>query len=309
LDDPEVLQRIGELAIPPAWAEVWICPDPMGHLQATGIDAAGRKQYLYHERWRLHRDRQKFDRMLDFGAALPRLRRRISRRLSGDELGYERVIACAVRLLDIGMFRVGNAQYAEDDGGVGLATVGKRHVTVDGRVITFDYPAKGGVRRVQQIDDQKCAAVVGALRRRRGGTQLFAYRDAGRWRDLRAEDINTYLKRELGDDFTAKDFRTWNATVMAAVALATEGRDANSRTARQRQIKRAVGAVAELLGNTPAVARRSYIDPRVFDCYLSGLTVARDVEAVGDLSESSDAVRNRIEHAVLELLADCSAGG
>jgi DNA topoisomerase IB len=277
----------------------------MGHLQATGIDAAGRKQYLYHERWRMHRDREKFDRMLRFGAALPQLRRRISRRLSGDELDYERVLACTVRLLDIGMFRVGNSQYADDDGGVGLATVGKRHVTVDGRLITFDYPAKGGVRRVQQIDDRRCAAVIVALKaRRRGGSQLFVYRDGGQWRRLRAEDINAHLKGELGDEFSAKDFRTWNATVMAAVALATDGREGSSRTSGQRPIKGAVRAVAELLGNTPAVARRSYIDPRVFDSYLSGNTIASAVESVGDLEVSSDRVRNRIERAVLDLLAN-----
>jgi DNA topoisomerase IB len=309
LEDPEALRRIGELAIPPAWTDVWICPDPMGHLQATGIDAAGRKQYLYHERWRMHRDREKFDRMLRFGEGLPRLRRRLKRRLSGDEVDYERVIACAVRLLDIGMFRVGNAEYAEDDGGIGLATAGKRHVAVEGRLITFDYPGKGGLRRVQQIEDPACAAVVAALKaRRRGGTQLFAYRDARRWRNLRAEDINVYLKAELGDEFSAKDFRTWNATVMAAVALATDGRKASSRTARRRKVKSAVDAVAELLGNTPAVARRSYIDPRVFDAYLSGLTISDAVEAVGDLDASSDRVRNRIERAVLELLSDWSAG-
>jgi DNA topoisomerase IB len=281
----------------------------MGHLQATGIDAAGRKQYLYHERWRVHRDREKFDRMLRFGEDLPRLRRRIARRLTGAELDYERVIACAIRLLDIGMFRVGNAEYAEDDGGVGLATVSKRHVSVNGRVVTFDYPAKGGARRVQQIEDRACSAVVGALKtRRRGGSQVFAYRDGRRWRNLRAEDINAYLKRELGDEFSAKNFRTWNATVMAAVALATDGREARSRTARQRHIKRAVRAVAELLGNTPAVARRAYIDPRVFDCYLSGLTISSAVDAAGDLDVSSDRVRNRIEQAVVELLTDWSTG-
>jgi DNA topoisomerase-1 len=304
LDDSDTLRRIGELAIPPAWRDVWICPDPMGHLQATGIDAAGRKQYLYHERWRVHRDREKFDRMLRFGEGLPRLRRRIARRLTGAELYDERVLACAVRLLDIGMFRVGNAQYAEDDGGVGLATVGKRHVSVTGRVVTFDYPAKGGARRVQQIEDRACAAVVGALKaRRRGGPQLFAYRDGRHWRDLRAEDINAYLKRELGDEFSAKDFRTWNATVMAAVTLATDGGDTGSRAARERHIKGAVRAVAELLGNTPAVARRSYIDARVFDAYLSGLTISEAVDAMGDLDVSSDRIRNRIERAVLELLA------
>jgi DNA topoisomerase-1 len=301
-----MLDRIRALAIPPAWQDVWICSDPMGHLQATGIDAAGRKQYLYHERWRIHRDRAKFERMRDFGAGLPRLRRRLSARLSRKELDQDRVLACAVRLLDIGLFRVGNEEYADDDGGVGLATVTKRHVAVEGREINFDYPAKGGNRRVQHIRDARCAAVVGALKARRGGSQLFAYRDGDGWHNLRADEINRLLKQELGEEFSAKDFRTWNATVMAAVTLAVEGRDAKSRTARQRQIKRAVVAVAELLGNTPAVARRSYIDPRVFDCYLSNLTISRSLDRIGRLNLSSDTVRNRVERAVLKLLDECA---
>jgi hypothetical protein len=246
LDDAETLERIRELAIPPAWIDVWICPDPMGHLQATGIDAAGRKQYLYHERWRMHRDREKFDRMLRFGAALPQLRRRISRRLSGDELDYERVLACTVRLLDIGMFRVGNSQYADDDGGVGLATVGKRHVTVDGRLITFDYPAKGGVRRVQQIDDRRCAAVIVALKaRRRGGSQLFVYRDGGQWRRLRAEDINAHLKGELGG---ARDGRP-GGKLSNVGSAAHQGRGAGGRGAARQHS----GGCAEVLHRPPGV--------------------------------------------------------
>jgi DNA topoisomerase-1 len=306
VEDRETLDRIRALAIPPAWKDVWICTDPMGHLQATGIDAAGRKQYLYHERWRIHRDRAKFERMRAFGAGLPRLRRRMATRLAGEELDHDHVLACAVRLLDIGMFRVGNEEYADDDGGVGLATVSKRHVVVDGREITFDYPAKGGNRRVQHIEDARSAAVVAALKARRGSRQLFAYRDGGRWRNLRAEDINRFLKQELGEEFSAKDFRTWNATVMAAVTLAVEGRDATTPAARQRQIKAAVRAVAELLGNTPAVARRSYIDPRVFDGYLSGMTISPALDQIRRLKLSSDTVRNRVERAVLALLDECA---
>jgi DNA topoisomerase I len=301
--DPEVIERIRGLAIPPAWKDVWICPDAMGHLQATGLDTAGRKQYLYHERWRAHRDRQKFERMLRFGAGLPRLRRGIARRLRGDELDRERVIACAIRLLDVAMFRIGSEEYADEDGGLGLATIGKQHVRVSGSGVAFDYPAKGGIRRVQQVDDPLSAAVIKPLKARRGGPpELFAYREGRRWRGLRSDDINRFLKDELGEEFSAKDFRTWNATVMAAVTVAVEGADAKSRTARKREIKRAVKAVAELLGNTPVVARRAYIDSRVFDCYLSGSTIAPALAQIGELDVTKDRVRNRVEAAVLDLL-------
>ena len=306
--DPEVLERLRGLAIPPAWKDVWICPDPLGHLQATGIDAAGRKQYLYHPTWREHRDREKFHRMARFGERVPKLRRALARHLRTNELTHERVLACAVRLLDLGMFRIGSEQYAEDDGGIGLATIRPEHVSVRDRTAVFDYPAKGGVRRAQQIDDPPCVAVITALKRRRGGpAELLAYRTGRRWHPLRSDEINEYLKRRLGQEFSAKDFRTWNATVMAAVSLATAGREAATKTARKRAIDAAVRAVAELLGNTPAVARRSYIDPCVFDRYLSGWTIAAELERLPSLDPSEDRIRARIEHAVLELLADNSS--
>ena len=305
--DSRTLERIRQLTIPPAWEDVWICPDPHGHLQATGIDAAGRKQYLYHPRWREHRDRRKFQRMTKFGELLPKLRRQIARDLGQGGLGHDQVLACAVRLLDVGMFRIGSEQYAEDDGGLGLATVRREHVTIDGDQVRFDYPAKGGVRRAQVITDPHTFEVVSALRRRRsGGPELLAYRDRRRWHPLRSDEINEYLKAHLGEEFSAKDFRTWNATAMAAVALAADGQGAQSKTARKRSIDRAVRAVSELLGNTPAVARRSYIDPRVFDRYRSGWTIAGALEQIPDLNPADDRVRAKIEGAVLDLLADNS---
>jgi DNA topoisomerase IB len=310
LEDEAAIERIVELAIPPAWQEVWICPDPLGHLQATGIDAAGRKQYLYHARWREHRDRQKFEKMLRFGEMLPRLRRRLIRDLKGDDLTEERVLACAVRLLDLGMFRIGSEEYADDEGGLGLATVRKEHVSVQGDTIVFDYLGKGGQRRVQAISDPDSHDIVRALKRRRGGgSDLLAYREGGNWHDVRSSDITDYIKRSLGEDFSAKDFRTWNATVMAAISLATEGRDAASKSARKRAVDQSVRAVAELLGNTPAVARRAYIDPQVLDRYLSGWTIAPALEQVPDLDPADNRVRARIERAVLDLLADNRSSG
>src|SRR5437763_2817132 len=302
IEDPETLARLRALAIPPAWQEVWICPDPNGHLQATGIDAAGRKQYLYHSRWREHRDRQKFAKALRFGASLPKLRRRVAVDLAWDPLSKEQVLACAARLLDVGMFRIGGEEYADEDGGFGLATIRREHVSVRGDAVEFDYPGKGGARRLQVIEDPVSHGVVSGLKRRRGGgEELLAYRNGRRWHPVRSEEINEYLKASLGEDFSAKDFRTWNATVMAAVSLATDGRDASSKTARKRAIDRSVRAVATLLGNTPAVARRSYIDPRVFDRYLSGWTIAGALNRIDDLDPAKDRVRNRIEKAVLDL--------
>ncbi|HEY1507914.1 MAG TPA: DNA topoisomerase IB [Solirubrobacteraceae bacterium] len=305
IDDPQKLERVRALAIPPAWKEVWICPDLMGHLQATGIDAAGRKQYLYHEKWREHRDRAKFEKMLSFGRGLPRLRRRLAADLDGAEPTRDRVLACAVRLLDVGVFRIGSEQYADDDGGLGLATLHREHVTVHEDSVEFDFPAKGGQRRRQVISDPASFDVVAALRRRRaGGEQLLAYRERRRWHDIRSDDINDYVKLRLGDEFSAKDFRTWNGTVMAAVSLATHGLDANSKSARKRAINRAVSDVAQLLGNTPAVARRSYIDPRVFDRYRSGWTIAGVLARIPDPGGIDDRVRARVERGVIDLLED-----
>jgi DNA topoisomerase IB len=316
VEDPEVLERIAALAIPPAWREVWICMDPLGHLQATGRDDAARKQYLYHERWRAHRDRLKFDSMLGFGEALPRLRRRVTRelqrspasarrqRVSAEELSRGRVLACAVRLLDLGFFRIGSEDYAERNESYGLTTMLREHVSISGGELIFDFPAKSGQRRVQAIADADPLAIVTALKRRRGGSgQLLAYRDGRRWVEINSEDVNAYIKEYAGAEFTAKDFRTWNATVLAAVALAGQPQD-GSAAARQRRVAGAVKTVASYLGNTPAVCRAAYIDPRVIDRFFAGVTIA---PALGPLSRGgpnlADArVRRRVELAVLELL-------
>jgi DNA topoisomerase IB len=304
IDDPEVLERIVKLAIPPAWKEVWVCMDPLGHLQATGIDAAGRKQYLYHERWRAHRDREKFDSMVAFGLALPRLRRRVVADLKQAEgLSRERVLACSVRLLDLGFFRIGSDDYAERNESYGLTTMLRSHVTVDGSELIFDFPAKSGQRRVQSIADCDALDVISELKRRRAGSQLLAYRDGRHWSELAAEEVNDYVKRHTGGDFTAKDFRTWNATVLASVALAVEQRP-SARAGRDRAVREAIKTVAAYLGNTPAVCRASYVDPRVIDRFQAGVTISETLQALPTKHpEMADVrARKRIEVAVLDLL-------
>jgi DNA topoisomerase IB len=304
IDDPEVLTRINELAIPPAWEDVWVCPYPMGHLQATGVDARGRKQYLYHPQWRMRRDQEKFDEMIDFARALPRMRRRVARDLDSDWLSREQVLACSVRLLDRGFFRVGGEDYAVENETYGLATMRQEHVRISKGTITFDYPAKSGQRRVQSIVDDQVHDIVEALKRRRGEHELLAYKEGTRWRDIKSADINAYVKEVTGGDYSAKDFRTWNATVLAAVALAVSGPVADaSKTARKRAKTRAVKEVAHYLGNTPAVCRASYIDPRIFDRYDSGLTIGGVLIEVGETSDL-DSLHGPIEEAVLDLIAE-----
>jgi DNA topoisomerase I len=305
LDEPDVLDRIRALGIPPAWKDVWICSDPLGHLQATGVDAAGRKQYLYHEHWRVRRDAEKFDDMARFARALPKLRDQIEEDLDGDELDRDRVMACAIRLLDRGFFRIGSEQYTVQNASYGLATMRKEHVTLagDGEMV-FDYPAKSGQRRVQAVVDPKASAIVAALKRRRGGgEELLAFKESGRWRDVRSDDINAYIKQATSEDFSAKDFRTWNATVLAAVALAVSGEAAGTKTSRERAVTRAVKEVAHYLGNTPAVCRASYIDPRVFDAYRGGLVIGRPLHEALDSDDGRLPIHHRkLEEAVLDLI-------
>jgi len=303
--DREVIERIRELAIPPAWKEVWICPHPNGHIQATGIDAAGRKQYLYHPYWREARDREKFEEMSRFARSLPAMRERTTADLGKRGLVRERVLACAVQLLDLGFFRIGSERYAEENETFGLATLRRKHVVVRGATATFRYKAKGSLDHNQEIADPVVVPTIKALKDRSGGGyELLAYR-AGRdgWVDVKAADINQYLKDVTGGDYSAKDFRTWNATVLAAVELAANGTEAKTKTARKRAATAATKRVATYLSNTPAVCRKAYIDPRVFDRYDSGETIRGSLERMVAGTDPGEFVeRERIERAVLRLL-------
>jgi DNA topoisomerase IB len=305
LKDQRTLARIKALVIPPAWQDVWICVDPQGHIQAVGIDAAGRRQYRYHDSWRQQRDQDKHDRVQHFGAALPGIRTTVDQDLDARGLGRERVLAAAIRLIDLGFFRSGGEEYAEQNGTFGLATIRKDHVTLTKGQLVFDYLAKGAKQREQAVaEDQVCAAVRSLRRRRGGGDQLLVYRSGPRWHDVTAADINDYLREISGDDYTAKDFRTWHATVLAAVGLAVSERAGRSDSARKHAVARVVREVADYLGNTPAVARASYIDPRVIDLYQDGHTIAA---ALGKLGEGGHfgglATRGPAEKAVLDLLS------
>ena len=303
--EPEVIDRIKELAIPPAWKDVWICPYPMGHIQATGIDAAGRKQYIYHRRWREREDQKKFDHMLAFARALPKMRWIWNQHLQLEDMSRERVLGCAARLLDLGFFRIGTEGYAEQNESYGLATIRQRHVTLADGVITFDYRAKSGQRRIQTILDPDAFEVVEHLKKRRsGGPELLAFKKGGRWVDVKSQDINDYIKSLTGETFTAKDFRTWNATVLAAVSLVPFV-DTRSKTGRKRALAQACKDVARYLGNTPAVCRASYIDPRVFDRFQSGWTIWRTLEDLGgEAAFGGLETQSSVEEAVLDLIED-----
>jgi DNA topoisomerase IB len=309
LTDETTLARIEALVLPPAWEDVWICPLASGHIQATGVDARGRVQYRYHDQWRVMRDLAKHERILDFAAALPAAREQVQRDLHEQGMTRRRVLSCAVRLLDLGFFRVGSEQYAEENGTYGLATMRKEHVKVSrAGVITFDFTAKSGKHRVQSVADADVCVVVTAMKRRKGGgEELLAWwegpKRTGRWVDVKSHDVNEHLRELLGGDYSAKDFRTWNATVLTAVGLAVSVDAAPTPTARKRAVTRVVKEVAEYLGNTPAVCRSSYIDPRIIDLYDHGKTVAKDLEELGeDGVFGQPATQGAIESAVLRLL-------
>jgi DNA topoisomerase-1 len=268
ITDAETLIRIRSLAIPPAYRNVWICVDPNGHLQATGIDARGRKQYRYHPQWRTLRDAHKFERMLAFGRALPRIRRAVALDLKQPGMPRERVLATIVRLLDTTLIRVGNEEYARDNGSYGLTTMRNRHVQVSAGAVRFAFRGKGGITHRVEVNDPRVARVV---RRCRDlpGQELFRYvDDAGAPRSVGSGDVNDYLREITGGEFTAKDFRTWHATI-AALELLAASRFATASEAK-RQANAAIAAIAQRLGNTPAVCRKSYIHPAVVDAFLAG---------------------------------------
>jgi DNA topoisomerase-1 len=298
--DDDTLERIRGLAIPPAWREVWICDDPYGHIQATGYDEAGRKQYLYHERWHLRAAQRKFASMREFAAELPRLRRAVKKDLGREGIPRERALACAVRLLDLGFFRIGGEEYAETNESYGVATVLREHVSIEGEEIVFDFPAKSNQRRVQSIRDPEVRAAIEAMRRRRSGPDdLLVYRENGSWHDVRSEEVNDYLHEKAGEEFSAKDFRTWHGTVLAAVELARVGAP-DSKGRAESAIRAAIKRVAERLGNTPAVCRSSYIDPRVLDRFRQGETI--DLPNLPPEGAIAPRQQNQVERRVRELI-------
>jgi DNA topoisomerase I len=278
---------------------VWISADPLGHIQAVGTDAAGRRQYLYHEQWRTHRDRVKHQHALELGAALPAMRRRWRRHLRRPDVDRDRVLAAAATLLDLGLFRIGGEQYAGENGSYGLATLRRAHVHIRGGALVFDYTAKGGLRRVESVDDAEVRAVVESLRRRRDdNAELLAYRANGGWCDVSSADVNDYLRETSTVDVTAKDFRTWHATVLMAAALAEHAPPPKAVTARRRLVNAAFREVSDALGNTPAVCRKSYVDPKVVDLFHAGVTM----NAPPGRLRSDTTLRPAVERSVLELL-------
>ncbi|MCB0950877.1 MAG: DNA topoisomerase IB [Mycobacterium sp.] len=275
LADPDTAQRIRELVIPPAWKDVWISPKPSGHIQAVGTDAAGRRQYLYHEKWQQERAEEKFDRVLELSLLLPRWRSQIADDLAGRGLTRDRVLALALQLLDRGYFRAGGEQYAEEHEHYGLATLLCEHVTLRRDAVAFDYPAKSGVRRTVEVDEPEVVRAVRALMRREQRTDrlLVCRSESGGWVDVRSDDLNARFKELVGDEYSVKDLRTWHGTVLAAAAFAA-AREPRTKTTIKRETAAVMKEVAEELGNTPAVARSSYVDPRVVDGYAHGVTIA-----------------------------------
>ncbi|WP_232320162.1 DNA topoisomerase IB [Herbidospora daliensis] len=293
--DRRTLRRIRALVLPPAWRDVWICRDPDGHIQAVGTDAAGRRQYRYHDAWREEQDRAKFERVGKLAERLPGFRERVRADLGEKGLTRERVLAAAARMLDIGLFRVGGEAYES----FGLATLRLEHVTCSRGRVSCAYPAKGGVPREIEITDPDVCKVVTALRKGRDEGELLGYHRDGDWVDVKSDDINDYLRDRFGTEVSAKDFRTWHATVYAAVGLAVSKR-VRSRTGRRRAVTRVMKEVAGHLGNTPAVARASYVDPRVITAYERGRTIDR---ALADLGEGDGpATHGAAERAVIALL-------
>lgn len=295
------VERIKSLAIPPAWTDVWICPHPNGHLQATGTDDAGRRQYLYHPDWRSKRDRSKFERITAAAEMLPSARRRIASDLRQDDMPFERAAATAVRLLDVGYFRIGNDAYTDAHGSFGLTTLERQHVRRKGSDLVFSFTGKSGIAHSIAVDDKDAIEALEKLRTRHGDSKrLLAYKEGGVWHDLSSADVNEYLSSLFGGALTAKDFRTWHATVIAAEVLALSEEEGKTKASRQRAIKQAVHEVASYLGNTPTVARSSYIDPRVIDSYESGDTIAT---AAAKRYSTANARQTGLEQAVLELLS------
>lgn len=296
--DKETLSRIRSLVIPPAWTDVWICPAENGHIQATGRDARKRKQYRYHARWSEVRDEAKYDRVLAFADALPKIRQRVAKDLRRHGLSREKVMATIVRLLETTLIRVGNDEYVQQNGSYGLTTLHNGHAKVKGGQITFEFKGKSGIRHRIDVRDKRMARMV---RRCQDlpGQDLFGYVDEqGEVHDVTSGDVNDYLREIAGTDFSAKDFRTWSGTVLAALAL-RQFEAFNSEREAKRNTLRAVESVAKLLGNTPAVCRRCYVHPAVLEAYLTGLTIGSMQQSKH--KDTSTDLRSD-EHAVIRLI-------
>ena len=296
----EDVDRTKALAIPPAWRDVWICRRPNGHLQATGVDDAGRRQYLYHPDWRARQDELKFARVTRAARKLPAMRAAVIEDLAAEAMTRQKACAAAVRLLDLGCFRIGSDAYANGDS-FGLTTLERRHVRRKGKVLVFEFTGKSGIDHQIEVDDVHSRRAIDAMRRRRTGSErLLAFRDGSRWVDLDAATVNEYLRERTGEDLTAKDFRTWHATVLAAAALAESNEPGDSKASRRRAVKAMLAEVSDFLGNTPAIARSSYVDPRVIDLYEDGVTIAA---ATRRRHRDPDRRQAALERAVRRMLA------
>jgi len=298
----EDVERVRSLVIPPAWRDVWISPVPNGHLQAVGTDDAGRRQYLYHPDWRTRRDAEKFDRMLAFGRALTRARELVVADLGREGMPLERACAAAVRLLDLGYFRIGNDVYADENGSFGLTTLERRHVRRHQDRLVFAFVGKSGVEHRIEIDDVTVIEAIDVMRRRRGqDLRLLAFKEGRSWRSVLPDLVNEYVRASTGLEATAKDFRTWHATVLAAAALAQTPEPGKSRASRKRAVSGAMKEVASFLGNTPTLARSSYVDPRVVDAYEQGRTISR---ATRRTFANPDERQAALERATLRLIRE-----
>jgi DNA topoisomerase-1 len=292
------LVRIKRLAIPPAWTDVWICPSSNGHIQATGRDARRRKQYRYHDRWREVRDENKFERLANFVRALPNIRRRVAADLKLRGLPREKVLAAIARLLERTFIRIGNEEYARENKSFGLTTIKNRHVTVNGAQMRFCFRGKSGRQHEVDVTDRRIAKIVSRCQDL-PGQDLFQYvAEDGELRDVTSQDVNDYLREITGENFTAKDFRTWGGTVLVAIALAAQDRFESSKQAKAN-VKRAICAVAELLGNTPAICRKCYVHPVVLEAYLGDRAIAGLTKATG---RSNNINLRAVERAILKLI-------
>src|SRR5438046_423211 len=296
--DEQRLLRIKRLAIPPAWTDVWICPSTTGHIQATGRDARRRKQYRYHERWREIRDENKFERLADFAKALPNIRRRVARDIKLSGLPRQKVLATIVRLLERTFIRVGNEEYARENKSFGLTTMKNRHASAKGAQVRFRFRGKSGRQHEVDVTDRRIAKIVSKCQDL-PGQDLFQYvNDDGDVQDVTSQDVNDYLRDITGENFTAKDFRTWAGTVLAAIALNAQGGLETKKQAKAN-LKTAIYAVAQLLGNTPAICRKCYVHPAVIESYLNGKRIAGISEAV---KGPTNVDRRTVEVAVLKFL-------